>query len=46
MISLGDREVAEKTADVRDRKGAKFGAMSVEDLVAKLKKEIEDKVHD
>ncbi len=46
MISLGDREVQEKTVDLRDRKGGKFGTMSVEDLLAKLKQEITDKVHD
>ncbi len=46
MISLGDREVQEKTVDLRDRKGGKFGTMSVEDLLAKLKQEIADKVHD
>lgn len=46
MVVLGDKEVEDKAVALRDRKGNNLGIMSPEALLAKLNKEIEDKVHD
>ena len=46
MVVLGDKEVEDKAVALRDRKGNNLGVMSPEALLAKLNKEIEDKVHD
>ena len=44
MLTIGDNEVNGKTVSVRTRKGEDQGVMSLDDLLAKLGKEIEDKV--
>ncbi len=44
MIILGAKEKEEKTVSVRNRKGENLGAMSVEELTAKLVKENKEKV--
>jgi len=44
MLTIGDNEVNDKTVSVRTRKGEDQGVMSLDDLLAKLGKEIEDKV--
>ncbi|MBQ4464933.1 MAG: threonine--tRNA ligase [Oscillospiraceae bacterium] len=44
MLTIGDNEVEAKTVSVRTRKGEDQGVMSLDDLLAKLGKEIEDKV--
>ncbi|MBQ8201115.1 MAG: threonine--tRNA ligase [Clostridia bacterium] len=46
MIVLGDKEVEDKVVALRDRKGGNFGVMSVDEMLAKLKQEIKDLVHD
>ncbi|MGN0794259.1 MAG: threonine--tRNA ligase [Aristaeellaceae bacterium] len=44
MIVLGDKEVEDRVVAVRDRKGGNLGVMSVEDMLAKLRQEIRDRV--
>ncbi len=46
MIVLGDKEVEDKVVALRDRKGGNHGVMSVEDMIAKFRKEIDEKLHD
>ena len=46
MLTIGDNEVNAKTVSVRTRKGEDQGVMNLDDLLAKLSKEIEDKVRD
>ncbi len=46
MLILGEREVADQTVSVRHRTAGDAGAMSVADMIAGLKTEIESKGHD
>lgn len=46
MLTIGDNEVEAKTVSVRTRKGEDQGVMNLDDLLAKLGKEIEDKVRE
>jgi len=46
MIVLGDKEVEDKVVAIRDRKGGNLGVMSVEDMIAKFRQEIDEKIHD
>ena len=46
MIVLGDKEVEDKAVALRDRKGGNHGVMSVEDMIAKFRHEIDEKLHD
>ena len=46
MIVLGDKEVEDKVVNLRDRKGSNHGVMSVEDMIAKFRHEIDEKLHD
>ena len=46
MLVVGEREQNEKAASVRNRKGENLGAMSVDEVIAKLRREIDDKVID
>ncbi len=46
MIVLGDKEVEDKMVALRDRKGANHGVMTPEDVIAKFRKEIDEKLHD
>ncbi len=46
MVVLGDKEVEDRAVALRDRKGNNLGVMTPDALMAKLNKEIEDKVHD
>ena len=46
MLVVGEREQNEKAASVRNRKGENLGAMSVDEVIAKLRREIDDKVRD
>ena len=43
MIVVGAKEAEEGTAALRSRKGEDLGAMSVDDLIAKFRKEIREK---
>ena len=46
MLVVGEREQNEGAASVRNRKGENLGAMSVDNVIAKLRREIDDKVRD
>ena len=46
MLVVGEREQNENSASVRNRKGENLGAMSVDEVIAKLRREIDDKVID
>ena len=46
MIVLGDKEVEDKMVALRDRKGANHGVMTPEEVIAKFRKEIDQKLHD
>ena len=46
MLVVGEREQNENAASVRNRKGENLGAMSVDEVIAKLRREIDDKVRD
>ncbi len=46
MLVIGEREQNENAASVRNRKGENLGAMSVDEVIAKLRREIDDKVRD
>ena len=46
MLVVGEREQNESAASVRNRKGENLGAMSVDEVIAKLRREIDDKVRD
>ena len=46
MLIVGEREQNEKAASVRNRKGVDLGAMPVDAVIAKLRREIDDKVID
>ncbi len=43
MLVLGDQEVENKTAALRSRKNENFGAMSIEEIIAKFREEIDTK---
>ncbi len=44
MLVLGDQEVENKTAALRSRKNENFGALSIDEIVAKFREEIDNKV--
>ena len=46
MLVLGDKEVEDKKVAVRDRKGGNLGVMTPEEVIAKFRKEIDEKLHD
>ncbi len=46
MLVVGEREQNEHAASVRNRKGENLGAMSVDEVIAKLRREIDDKARD
>ncbi len=46
MVVLGDKEVEDKVVAIRDRKGGNLGVMSVEDMIARFRQEIDEKIHD
>ena len=46
MIVLGDKEVEDKKVALRDRKGANHGVMTPEEVIAKFRNEIDQKLHD
>lgn len=46
MLVVGEREQNDKAASVRNRKGENLGAMPVDVIIAKLRREIDDKVRD
>ena len=46
MLVLGDKEVEQNVVNVRTRKGETIGNMSIDELVAKLKHEIDTKAVD
>jgi len=43
MLVLGDQEVENKTAALRSRKNENFGALSIEEIIAKFREEIDSK---
>ena len=43
MLVLGDQEVENKTAALRSRKNENFGALSVDEIIAKFREEIDTK---
>ena len=43
MITIGDNEVEQKTVAVRSRKNGDLGGMQLDDLLAKLKEEVDTK---
>lgn len=43
MITIGDNEVEQKTVAVRSRKNGDLGSMQLDDLLAKLKEEVDTK---
>jgi len=45
LLVVGDREVAQGTIAVRDRKGKDLGTFGIEDLVARLGEEITNRIH-
>ncbi len=45
LLVVGDREVAQRTLAVRDRKGKDLGTLGIEDLVARLGEEITNRIH-
>ena len=46
MLVLGDKEVEQNVVNVRTRKGETIGNMTIDELVAKLKHEIDTKAVD
>lgn len=46
MLVLGDKEAEMGTVAVRKRHGGDLGAMKLEDFIARLQQEIDDKVQD
>ena len=46
MLVLGDQEVQDKTAALRSRKNENFGAMSIDEIVARFHEEIDSKKRD
>ena len=44
MLIIGEKEIAEGTVAVRDRATDQTVSMSLDELIAKLDKEIEDRV--
>ena len=46
MLVVGEREQNDKAASVRNRRGENLGAMPVDAIIAKLRREIDDKVRD
>jgi len=44
MLVLGDQEVENKTAALRSRKNENFGAMSIDEIIAKFRDEIDNKL--
>jgi len=45
LLVVGDREVAQRTVAVRDRKGKDLGAIELADLVARLGGEVANRTH-
>jgi len=45
LLVVGDREVAQGTIAVRDRKGKDLGTLGIEDLVARFGEEITNRIH-
>jgi len=43
MLVLGDQEVENKTAALRSRKNENFGALSIDEIIAKFREEIDTK---
>jgi threonyl-tRNA synthetase len=43
LLVVGDREVAERTLAVRDRKGKDLGTLSVDDFLAKLREAVDNR---
>ena len=43
MLVLGDQEVDNGTAALRSRKNENFGAMPIDDIIAKFREEIDTK---
>ena len=46
MLVLGDKEVEDKKVAVCDRKDGNLGVMTPEEVIAKFRKEIDEKLHD
>ena len=46
MFVLGDREAAEKTVTIRDRKGANLGTFPFAEAIAMVKQRNDDRVND
>jgi len=45
LLVLGDREVESRTLAVRDRKGQDLGAMGLDDFIARLGQEVENRTN-
>ena len=46
MLIVGEKEVESRTVAVRQRHGGDLGAMSLEDFIARMQKDIDEKVND
>ena len=46
MLIVGEKEVESRTVAVRQRHGGDLGAMSLEDFIARMQKDIDAKVND
>ena len=44
MLIIGDKEAAENKVAVRSRKDGDLGVMTLEEFIAKIRKEVDDKV--
>lgn len=45
LLVVGDREVEQRTVALRDRKGKDFGAIGLDELVARLREEVTNRTH-
>ncbi len=45
LLVVGDREVAQRTVAIRDRKGEDLGTIELDDLVTRLGEEVADRTH-
>ena len=46
MLIVGEKEAESGTVAVRQRHGGDLGAMSLEDFIARMQKDIDEKVND
>jgi threonyl-tRNA synthetase len=46
MLIVGEKEAESKTVAVRQRHGGDLGAMALDDFIARMQKDIDEKVND